>query len=89
MLQSQIKRFAKHDGRLSLSSDVKRGKRALTSSDVDLEKQLQAWRENPSWADQHAEIKVRNVCVCVFYFLFFIFLFFYFCAVLNDLISLA
>lgn len=57
-LKSQIKRFAKHDGHLSLSSDVKRGKKALTFSDVDLEKQLQAWRENPSWADQHAEIKV-------------------------------
>lgn len=32
-----------------------------TSLEVDLEKQLQAWRENPSWADQPPDIKVRDV----------------------------
>ncbi|XP_024023876.1 uncharacterized protein LOC21410369 [Morus notabilis] len=57
-LKSQLKRFAKDDGHFSLNYDRKRGKRTLTFSDVDLKKQLQAWRENPSWADQHSEIKV-------------------------------
>lgn len=57
-LKSQLKRFAKDDGHFSLNSDRKRGKRTLTFSDVDLGKQLQAWRENPSWVDQHAQIKV-------------------------------
>ena len=60
--QSQLKRFAKDDGQHSLiSSDSKWGKEALAYSDADLEKQLQTWRENPSWADPHAEVKVRNM----------------------------
>jgi hypothetical protein len=28
--------------------------------EVDVEKQMQAWRENPSWVDQPPEIKVRK-----------------------------
>ncbi|XP_062110322.1 uncharacterized protein LOC133822111 [Humulus lupulus] len=58
-LKSQLKRFAKEDGQHSLiSSDSKWGKEALASSEADLEKQLQAWRENPSWADPRSEVKV-------------------------------
>ncbi|PON35926.1 START-like domain containing protein [Parasponia andersonii] len=57
-IASQLKRFGKDDGKNSPSSDLKWGKGASSFSDNDLEKQLQAWRENPSWTDPHSEIKV-------------------------------
>lgn len=53
--QSQLKRLAKGDG---TNSELKDEKAASTSLGVDLEKQLQAWGENPSWVDQTPEIKV-------------------------------
>ncbi|KAF3431254.1 hypothetical protein FNV43_RR25984 [Rhamnella rubrinervis] len=57
-LKSQLKRLAKGDGTNSVRSELKHEKGASTSLGVDLEKQLQAWRENPSWVDQTPEIKV-------------------------------
>lgn len=56
--QSQLKRLVKGDGTNSVRSELKDEKGASTSLGVDLEKQLQAWRENPSWVDQTPEIKV-------------------------------
>lgn len=55
MLQSQLKRLAKDDGVKKVSSVPKKA----ASLEVDLEKQLQAWRENPSWVDQPPDMKVR------------------------------
>ena len=65
--QSQLKRFTKDDGRFSLSSDLRKPKGSLDFSDADLEKQLQAWRENPSWADQYSEVKVKECAFCCYH----------------------
>ncbi|KAL5552872.1 hypothetical protein UlMin_040273 [Ulmus minor] len=54
-VKSQLKRFPKDYGAVS---DLKREKRGSTFVDVDLDKQLLAWGENPSWVDQRADIKV-------------------------------
>lgn len=53
-LKSQLKRLPKDDGVKTASSVPKKA----SSFEVDLEKQLQAWRENPSWDDQTPHIKV-------------------------------
>ncbi|KAM0984133.1 hypothetical protein FF1_011663 [Malus domestica] len=53
-LKSQLKRLAKDDGVKKVSSVPKKA----ASLEDDLEKQLQAWRENPSWVDQPPYIKV-------------------------------
>jgi hypothetical protein len=63
MSQSQLKRLPKDDGVKTASSVPKKA----SSFEVDLEKQLQAWRENPSWDDQTPHIKVRNVLPCMEY----------------------
>ncbi|XP_015894751.3 uncharacterized protein LOC125420002 [Ziziphus jujuba] len=57
-LKSQLKRLAKGDGSKSGRFDNKVVKGTSTTLGVDLEKQLQAWGENPSWVDQTPEIKV-------------------------------
>lgn len=38
---------------------LRKEKGSSTAWEVDLEKQMQAWTENPSWVDQSPEIKVR------------------------------
>ncbi|KAM5566803.1 hypothetical protein ABKV19_015098 [Rosa sericea] len=53
-LKSQFRRLPKADGVKTVSSVPKKA----SSLEVDLEKQLQAWRENPSWDDQTPHIKV-------------------------------
>lgn len=42
------------------NSVMRKGKISSTALDVDLDRQLQCWRENPSWTDEPAEVKVRN-----------------------------
>lgn len=59
--QAQLKKLAKHNESMNLVSSVLGDrKRSSTALDVDLERQLQGWRENPSWIDQPPEIKVRK-----------------------------
>ncbi|XP_038692267.1 uncharacterized protein LOC119990431 isoform X2 [Tripterygium wilfordii] len=42
----------------STSSDLRKERELCGAYKIDLEKQLQAWKENPSWVDQPPEIKV-------------------------------
>ncbi|KAK6252533.1 hypothetical protein QUC31_014253 [Theobroma cacao] len=58
-LKSQLKRLAEDNDRIkSVNSFLGKEKSSSTGLGVDLEKQLQAWRDNPSWVDQPSEIKV-------------------------------
>ncbi|GAV61026.1 DUF220 domain-containing protein [Cephalotus follicularis] len=58
-LESQFKRLAKDNvGLNSLSSAMRTEKGSSKALEVDLEKQLQAWKENPSWNEQPPVIKV-------------------------------
>ena len=59
--QSQLKRLAKdNDGIKSVKSFLEKEYSSSAGPGIDLEKQLQAWRENPSWVNQPPEIKVKN-----------------------------
>ncbi|GMI99739.1 hypothetical protein like AT1G70480 [Hibiscus trionum] len=57
-LKSQIKRLANdNDERKSVNSSL--GKKGLSAGlGIELEKQMQDWRENPTWVNQPPEIKV-------------------------------
>ncbi|KAK8582866.1 hypothetical protein V6N13_069634 [Hibiscus sabdariffa] len=58
-LKSQLNRVAKDNGGLeSESSSLGEQKGSFGGSTIDLKKQLQAWRENPSWVNQPPDIKV-------------------------------
>ncbi|XVF43999.1 hypothetical protein PTKIN_Ptkin02bG0084700 [Pterospermum kingtungense] len=58
-LKSQLKRLVKdNDGIKSVNTFLGRNKGSSADLGIDLEKQLLAWRENPSWINQHPEIKV-------------------------------
>ncbi|KAH7859327.1 hypothetical protein Vadar_034678 [Vaccinium darrowii] len=56
-LESHIKIPFK-SGMKSVSSIMGKDKGSSTEVDVSLEKQLQAWKENPTWVDQSPSIKV-------------------------------
>lgn len=56
--QSHIKIPFK-SGMKSVSSIMGKDKGSSTEVDVSLEKQLQAWKENPTWVDQSPSIKVH------------------------------
>ncbi|MBA0550946.1 hypothetical protein Golob_021853, partial [Gossypium lobatum] len=57
--QSQFKGLAKdNDGFESAISFLEKEKGSFAGLRIDLEKQLQAWRENPSWVNEPPEIKV-------------------------------
>ncbi|MFQ6637370.1 hypothetical protein Gotur_014007 [Gossypium turneri] len=57
--KSQIKRLAKDNvGIKSVNPFLGKEKSLSTGLGIDLEKQLQAWRENPIWVNQPPEIKV-------------------------------
>ena len=46
---------------MSLMSSVQRkGDKSFSYSEAELNEQLQAWRENPSWVDKPPLIKVRS-----------------------------
>ncbi|XP_070671096.1 uncharacterized protein [Malus domestica] len=53
-VKSQLRRLVKDDGVKTVSCLPKKA----ASLELDLEKQLQAWRENPSWVDQPPDMKV-------------------------------
>ncbi|XP_017617712.1 uncharacterized protein LOC108462235 isoform X4 [Gossypium arboreum] len=58
-LKSQFKGLAKdNDGFESANSFLEKEKGSFAGLRIDMEKQLQAWRENPSWVNQPPEIKV-------------------------------
>lgn len=59
--QSHFKGLTKHNDRtksgISLGNDKDSSSNLL---EINLEKQLQAWKENPTWVDQSPDIKVRK-----------------------------
>ncbi|GLT50355.1 hypothetical protein SLA2020_238450 [Shorea laevis] len=58
-VKSQFNRLAKeNEGIISVNSFLGKDKGSSTAFGIDPEKQLQAWRENPSWVDQPPELKV-------------------------------
>ncbi|XP_047062959.1 uncharacterized protein LOC124670512 isoform X2 [Lolium rigidum] len=61
-LKLHLGRFLKTGGggdvKAQMSSENVRGLCSAASADVRLEKQLQAWRNDPSWTDHPPEIKV-------------------------------
>lgn len=58
-VKSRLQRLGKDsEGANSMSPLVKTWKGSSVPWEVDLEKQMQAWRENPSWVDQPSVIKV-------------------------------
>lgn len=58
-LQARFMKFAKGSKGENLANSVMRkGKGSSTALEVDLDRQLQCWRENPIWTDQPPEIKV-------------------------------
>ena len=60
MTQSRLQRLAKGiEGVNSVNPVLRKEKGSSTAWEADLEKQMQAWTENPSWVDRSPEIKVR------------------------------
>ncbi|KAH1198183.1 hypothetical protein AAZX31_18G128500 [Glycine max] len=57
VVKSQLSRLAKQDG-MSLMRSVQRKGGSFSYSEAELNEQLQAWRENPSWVDKPPLIKV-------------------------------
>ncbi|XP_044492688.1 uncharacterized protein LOC123216317 isoform X4 [Mangifera indica] len=58
-LKARLKKLTKDDGVNLMNSVLRKGKEwSSTTVDVDLERQLQVWRENPSWVDGPPEVKV-------------------------------
>ena len=44
-----------------MSAEKVRGSCSAAAADVTLERQLQAWRNDPSWTDHPPEIKVNEL----------------------------
>ncbi|KAB2084391.1 hypothetical protein ES319_A05G330400v1 [Gossypium barbadense] len=58
-LKSQLKRLAKDGARIKpLNSSLEKKNGSSSGLQINLEKQLQAWRENPSWVNPPPEIEV-------------------------------
>ncbi|XP_012440767.1 uncharacterized protein LOC105766020 [Gossypium raimondii] len=58
-LKSQLKRLAKDGDRIKpLNSFLEKKNGSSSGLGINLEKQLQAWRENPSWVNPPPEIEV-------------------------------
>ncbi|XP_017603597.1 uncharacterized protein LOC108450467 isoform X1 [Gossypium arboreum] len=58
-LKSQLKRLAKDGARIKpLNSFLEKKNGSSSGLQINLEKQLQAWRENPSWVNPPPEIEV-------------------------------
>ncbi|XP_059633715.1 uncharacterized protein LOC132276343 [Cornus florida] len=58
-LKSQFKRSTKADDKANSAIPITgKDKTSSTALEVNLEKQIQAWKENPVWADQSPDIKV-------------------------------
>lgn len=63
-------RFLKKDGpgrskNAEMSSEIgKEPCTAAVAAQVSLDRQLQAWRNNPSWTDEPPEIKVSSIICC-------------------------
>ena len=52
----------KNDGGVKSATSIpEKDRGSSTALDADLEKQLQAWKVNPSWVDQSPEIKVEEL----------------------------
>lgn len=58
LLQSHLKRSKNGNEGTNLKASVEKG--SSTALGLNLEKQLQHWKENPVWTEQPPEIKVRK-----------------------------
>ncbi|KAG5001688.1 hypothetical protein AAZX31_08G276300 [Glycine max] len=58
VVKSRLSRLAKQDGMSLMSSVQRKGDKSFSYSEAELNEQLQAWRENPSWVDKPPLIKV-------------------------------
>lgn len=58
-LKSQLQRLGNNGKSMSWGSNTEKGNRERSSAFVvDLDRQMQAWKDNPSWVDQQPHIKV-------------------------------
>ncbi|XP_045833676.1 uncharacterized protein LOC123924751 [Trifolium pratense] len=58
IVKNQLSRLAKHEGMNWGKSVQKNGSGNFIASEAELNEQLQAWKENPSWVDKPPQIKV-------------------------------
>ncbi|KAF7829354.1 putative OBP32pep [Senna tora] len=58
ILKSQLSRLAKNDGNKWVNSVHRNKSESFSTSEAELDEQLKAWKENPSWADNPPKIKV-------------------------------
>ncbi|XP_027344961.1 uncharacterized protein LOC113857368 [Abrus precatorius] len=58
VVKSRLSRLAKQDGMNLVRSVQRNGKISFNASEDELNEQVQAWRENPSWVDKPPVIKV-------------------------------
>lgn len=59
--QSYFKRLVKAEHETSSAISIWKHKESSSIFEVSLEKQLQAWKENPIWTDQSPYIKVSKI----------------------------
>lgn len=57
-LQSHLSKLAKNEGTNRVSSVQRNKSGSFIASEAELNEQLRAWRENPSWVDNPSKIKV-------------------------------
>ncbi|CAI8608555.1 unnamed protein product [Vicia faba] len=58
VVKNQLSRLAKHEGMNWGRSVQRHGSGTFSVSEAELNEQLQAWKENPSWVDKPSEIMV-------------------------------
>ncbi|MQM14933.1 hypothetical protein Taro_047868, partial [Colocasia esculenta] len=59
-LKSQLKQSMKNEEGANITSTLKVERESDSAWAVNLEKQLQAWKDNPAWQNQPPDIKVLN-----------------------------
>uniref|UniRef100_A0A7N0ZTN6 DUF220 domain-containing protein n=1 Tax=Kalanchoe fedtschenkoi TaxID=63787 RepID=A0A7N0ZTN6_KALFE len=57
-VESQLKKYKKYDGRTNIEVSEQRGLSSVVDLNAMLDKQMQAWKENPVWSDQPPQIEV-------------------------------
>ncbi|TKY58653.1 hypothetical protein E2542_SST15722 [Spatholobus suberectus] len=58
VVKSRLSRLAKQDGKSLVRSVQRNWNKSFSYSEAELNEQLQAWRENPSWVDKPPLVKV-------------------------------
>lgn len=60
VLQSHFKGSVKDEEKTMSAISIRKPKESSSVFEVGLEKQLQAWKENPTWVDQSPDIEVGS-----------------------------